>query len=76
MDELLDLIVNDPQIMHGQATIRGTRIPVTVVLDNIAAGLTVDEIIDHYPSLTPESIRAAAAYGAKLAREEIVLLQL
>ncbi len=73
--ELLDLIVNDPNIMHGQATVRGTRIPVTVVLDCLAAGMTPDEILDHYPSLTREGIRASAAYGAFLAREEVLPLR-
>ena len=72
--ELLDIVINDPEIMHGQATIRGTRIPVTVVLDNIAAGLSEAEIIDHYPSLTSQGIRAAAAYGALLVREEVMPL--
>ena len=72
--ELLDLVANDPDVCHGQATIRGTRIPVTVILDNIAAGLSEAEIIDHYPSLTSEGIRAAAAYGALLAREEVLPL--
>jgi len=73
--ELLYLIVNDPNIMHGQATIRGTRIPVTVVLDCIAAGMSPAEIVDHYPSMTPEGIRAAAAYGALLALEEVLPLR-
>ena len=73
--DLLDLVVNDPNICHGQATIRGTRIPVTVILDNIAAGLSESEIIDHYPSLTPDGIRAAAAYGALLAREDVLPLR-
>ncbi len=72
--ELPDLITSDPGICHGQAIIRGTRIPVTIILDNIAAGLSEEEIVDHYPSLTPEGIRAAAAYGALLAREEILPL--
>ena len=71
---LLDLVVIDFEIMHGQATIRGTRIPVTVVLDNIAAGLSEAKIIDHSSSLTAEGIRAAGAYGALLAREHVLLL--
>lgn len=58
-------------IVGGQAHIRGTRIPVSVILDCLAAGLSEDDIIEQYPSLTREGIRAAAAYGAALAREEI-----
>lgn len=64
------LIVRDPAICHGQATIRGTRVMVSVILDNLAAGLTEDEILDGYPSVTREGIRAAIAYGAELARDE------
>jgi uncharacterized protein (DUF433 family) len=65
------LIVSDPDVVHGQARIRGTRIPVSVVLDCLAAGLPDDEILRQYPTLTVDGIRAAAAYGASLAREEI-----
>lgn len=61
-----DRIVVNPAIHHGQAVIRGTRIPVTVVLDNLAAGLSVDEILARYPTLTLEDIRAATAYAAVL----------
>lgn len=66
-----DLIVTDPDVVHGQARVRGTRIPVSVVLDCLAAGLGEDEILRQYPTLTSEGVRAAAAYGAALAREEI-----
>jgi uncharacterized protein (DUF433 family) len=47
---------------------------VSVLLDNLAAGLTAEEIIHSYPSLKPEAILAAAAYGADLARERIISL--
>ena len=70
----LDLITTDPGVSHGQPTIAGTRIMVSVVLDCLADGLTPEEIIAEYPSLTEEGIRAAAAYGAALAREELVPL--
>jgi uncharacterized protein (DUF433 family) len=61
-------IATDPHICHGQACIRGTRIPVSVIPDNLAAGLSGDEIVSSYPSLTIEDVYAAAAYGAELAR--------
>jgi len=62
----------DPQIMHGTACLRGTRVPVSVVLDNLAAGETQERILQQYPSLTAEHIAAALAYAAELARERIV----
>ena len=65
-----DLIVRDPSICHGQATVRGTRVMVSVILDNLAAGLTEEEILAGYPSVTREGIRAEIAYGAELARDE------
>jgi uncharacterized protein (DUF433 family) len=65
-------ITTDPQIMHGAVCFRGTRIPVSVVLDNLAAGETSEHILDQYPSLNPEHIPAALGYAADLARERIV----
>jgi uncharacterized protein (DUF433 family) len=69
-----DHISTDPNVCHGQACIAGTRIPVAVVLDNLAAGLLEEEIIQSYPALTRDAIRAATAYAAELARERIVEL--
>ena len=68
-------IATDPSICQGQACIRGTRIPVSVVLDNIADGATPDEIIAEYPSLSKEDIQAAIAYAAELTRERILPLR-
>jgi uncharacterized protein (DUF433 family) len=65
-------IATDPYICHGQACIRGTRIPVSVILDNLAAGLSSDEIVSSYPSLSIENVYTAAAYGAELARERVI----
>lgn len=65
-------ITTDPQIMHGAACFTGTRIPVSVVLDNLADGETAERILGQYPSLRPEHIPAAIAYAAVLARERIV----
>lgn len=62
----------DPEICHGQACIKETRIMVSVVLDNLAAGMTVEEILKQYPTLTRESIQAAIHYAADLARERFV----
>lgn len=68
--EQRDLIVRDPMVCHGQAVIKGTRIMASVVLDCLAAGLTEREILNDYPTLTIDGIRAAAAHGAELARDE------
>ena len=62
-------IVVDPTICHGRACIKGTRIMVSVVLDNLAAGLSAEENIGSYPSLDREAIQAAIACAAELGRE-------
>ncbi len=66
-----DHITVDPNVCHGKACIKGTRIMVSVVLDNIAAGLTPDEIIESSPSLKREDIQAADACAAELARQRV-----
>lgn len=63
-----------PDICHGNACIAGTRIMVSVVLDNLAAGLAVAEIVHSYPTLTEEDVQAAVAYAAELTRERVVPL--
>ena len=65
-------ITVDPNVCHGNACIKGTRIMVSVVLDNLAAGLSTEEILRSYPSLKRESILAAVSYAAELARERVV----
>ena len=67
-------ITVDPQVMHGAACIAGTRIPVSLVLDNLASGMTSDELLAEYPTLTQESIGAALAYAAELTRERVISL--
>ena len=69
-----EFIVVDPAVCHGKACLKGKRIMVSVVLEYLAAVLTVDEIIQSYPSLTREAVRAAIAYAAELARERVVSL--
>ena len=69
-----DRITVDPNICHGRACIAGTRIMVSVVLDNLAAGLNAEEIIRSYPSLNVEAVQSAIAYGADLARERLIPL--
>lgn len=69
-----DYITVEPKVCHGNACIKNTRIMVSVVLDNLAAGLSIEEILRSYPSLNRESILAAVSYAADLARERIVTL--
>ncbi|GIK43841.1 MAG: hypothetical protein BroJett011_76740 [Chloroflexota bacterium] len=69
-----DYITIDPTVCHGQACFKGTRVMVSVVLDNLAAGLSPDDIIKSYPSLTAKAIQAAIAYAAELARERVIPL--
>ena len=67
-------ITVDPAISHGQACIKGTRIPVSVVLDNLAAGQTLEQLLESYPSLTREAVQASIAYAADLARERVLAM--
>jgi len=67
---LLNRISVDPDICHGKPCIQGTRIMVTVILDNLAEGLSPEEIVAEYPPLVIEDIQAAIAYAAMLTREE------
>ena len=75
MEAMMDLrerITSDPQTLHGKVRVQGTRIPVSLVLENLAAGLSHQEILTSYPSLTEEDIRACLAYAAELANERVV----
>lgn len=67
-----DVITADSSICHGKPCFAGTRIPVTVVLDNLAAGLDPAAIRRSYPTLSDTHIRAALNYAAELARERVV----
>jgi len=67
-----DHISTDPTVCHGKACIKGTRIMVSVVLDNLAAGQSADQIVQLYPTLRREDVAAAMAYAAELARERVV----
>jgi uncharacterized protein (DUF433 family) len=67
-----DRITAHPDVCHGRVCIKGTRIMVSVVLDNLAAGRTVEQVLASYPSLRREDIQAAMSYAAELAREQII----
>lgn len=65
-------ITVDPNVCHGKACIKGTRVMVSVILDNLAEGTPRDEILASYPSLASDDIEASIAYAAELARERVV----
>ncbi len=69
-----DRIVTDSRVHHGQACVRGTRVAVSVILDNLAAGQTPEEIAASYPPLTVDDVRAAVGYAAELAKERVIEL--
>lgn len=76
MRTLLTRISVDPAVCFGKPCIRGTRIWVSLLLDFLADGMTIDEILVEYPHLTAEDVRAAIAYGAEMSRERFVDLPL
>jgi uncharacterized protein (DUF433 family) len=65
MEELMDRIVVDPEILVGKPVIKGTRIPVYLIIEFLANGLTQEEILDQYPTLKKEDIKAALLYASK-----------
>ncbi len=69
--ETFERITFDPKIMGGRACIRGMRIPVSVIVGQIAHGATVDEILADYPDLEREDVQEALEYAAWLAQEEV-----
>ena len=68
-----NIISVDPGICHGKACIKGTRIMVSVILDNLAEGLSTEEILKDYPPLKKEDIQAALEYAAILSKEEVIV---
>ena len=71
LQDLLPRISLDPAVCGGLPCIRGTRIPIAVILDGMAEGLSPEQIIDHYRQLALEDVKAALAYAAELSRESI-----
>ena len=72
MDSLLERITINPSVCFGKPCIRGTRIWVSLILDFLASGTSMEELLEEYPQLTMEDILAAIAYGAEMARERYV----
>ncbi len=71
-EDLLKRISVDPHVCFGKACIRGTRIWVSLILDNLADGVTEEELLRAYPQLKGDDIRAALAYGAETTKERVI----
>jgi uncharacterized protein (DUF433 family) len=72
--ELLKRISVDPNVCFGKPCIRGTRIWVSLIVDNLAEGVSEAELLAAYPQLTGDDIRAALAYAAEMTRERVIPL--
>jgi uncharacterized protein (DUF433 family) len=73
-EDLLRRIAIDPNVCFGKPCIRGTRIWVSLIMDNLAEGVSEAELLQAYPQLQPEDIRAAMAFAAEMTRERIIPL--
>lgn len=67
-----NLIVSDPNVMMGKPVISGTRITVELILEKLAAGETIEQILEAHPRLTHEGIQAAIAFAAKILKGDVV----
>lgn len=72
MNPLLSRISIDPQVCHGQACIKGTRILVSLIVDCLANGDAINDILSAYPKLSREDIHACLAYAAEMTRERVL----
>jgi len=73
MEELLDRIVVDPNILAGKPVIKGTRIPVYLIVELIATGMNTKNLLKEYPELKEDDIKAALLYASKLLEKEITV---
>ena len=72
MKEMLNRIAINPNVCFGKPCIKGTRIWVSLILDLLADGMTVETLLAEYPQLKREDVLAAMAYGAEMSRERYV----
>ena len=75
MRNLLDRISINPKICHGQPCVKGTRIMVWLIVQYLANGDSVEDILTAYPSLTREDVRACLAYAAEMTRERVLPIE-
>lgn len=71
-DDLLSRITINPQVCSGKPCVRGHRIWVSLILDLLASGMSVEEVLEDYPDLSREDVLACIAYGAEMSRERYV----
>ncbi|MBI2142727.1 DUF433 domain-containing protein [Candidatus Woesearchaeota archaeon] len=71
--DFMKRIVVDPKVMAGKPVVKGTRIPVDAILQRIADGMTIDEILQDYPNITRDDIKAALEYSANIVRGEDII---
>jgi uncharacterized protein (DUF433 family) len=74
MDNFRDAVSVNPKVMMGKPCIKGTRIPVELVLRELGLGASIQDLLQSYPTLTEAGIRAACAYGAAVVADEQVLV--
>ena len=73
VEELLERVVVDPNILVGKPIIRGTRIPVYLIVELMASGMDVGEVLREYPELKEEDVKAALLYASRLLEREITV---
>jgi uncharacterized protein (DUF433 family) len=73
MEGLLDRIVVDPKVLVGKPVIKGTRIPVYLIIELIAGGMTIKDVLKEYPELREEDVKAALLYASKLLEREVTV---
>ncbi|MCL6578345.1 MAG: DUF433 domain-containing protein [Candidatus Bathyarchaeota archaeon] len=73
MEELLDRVVVDPNVLVGKPVIKGTRIPVYLIIELIASGMTIKDVLKEYPELKEDDVRAALLYASKLLEREVTV---
>jgi uncharacterized protein (DUF433 family) len=73
MEEIADRIVIDPDVMVGKPVIKGTRIPVYLIIQFVANGMSQQDILDEYPQLKKEDIKAALLYASKCVEDEVTI---
>ena len=66
-------VVMDPEVHHGDPCVKGTRVPVSIIVGSIADGMGVEEVRAAYPQLSAEDIRAALAYAAEVLQREVII---
>lgn len=71
-ENLIDRIVVNPEILAGKPVVKGTRIPVYVILESFEAGKTIGEILESYPDLSEKDVKAAIRYATKIVEREDV----